>query len=466
MMVKHRILGEETIAAIATPLGVGGIGTIRVSGSDSLRILRRIFRKAGKRVSPQRFRSHRVVFGQVFSSGGNTPIDNCLATYMKGPSSYTGEDVVEIGLHGSIPILQEVLRLLITNGARLAVPGEFTRRAFLNGRLDLSQAEAVLDVVNARTSLGARRAVGQLEGTLSKAVNLIREKLLLFLAEIEAGLDFPDDVREQSHRMVCGRIAAAQASIRRLLATAEEGRIVREGARVAIVGRPNVGKSSLYNALLREERAIVTGEPGTTRDALEEELNIRGMPVRIIDTAGLRPPQGQAEAMGVACAQRKVREADLILLVVDGSRASARGDLKLCSLCHGQNIILVINKCDLPLRFRAGNKLGINSGARQVRVSALFGKGLRGLERAIFGALIGSNKSDIGQILINSRHQQCLLRAEKALREALVASREKQPMDIISIGIKDAVVALGEITGQVVTEEVLDKIFSQFCVGK
>jgi tRNA modification GTPase len=465
MMRTHREEGD-TIAAIATPLGTGGVGVIRVSGPESLRILKRIFHKAGKDSFPHKFCSHRAVFGQLFFSDKKQLIDNCLVTYMKGPHSYTGEDVVEIGLHGSVPVLREVLRMIIVKGARLAERGEFTRRAFMNRRIDLVQAEAVLDIIGARTIVGATRAAGQMAGRLSGEINAMREKLLLLLAEIEARIDFPEDLARLPAREIRNKISIIQKKVRQLLATAEEGRIMREGARVAIVGRPNVGKSSLYNALLREERAIVTEEPGTTRDVLEEGLNILGLPICVVDTAGLRVPRGRAEALGVERARGKGREADLVLLVVDGARSCGREDEKVFSFCQEKEVLLVINKCDLPVRFRVPEKIRYRCHGRRARVSALTGKGIGGLERLIFRQLTKSSGVKAGQILINLRHQQCLLRAEKALGEVLFARRKQLPDDMLAIGLKDAIMALGEITGAVVTEEVLDKIFSQFCVGK
>jgi tRNA modification GTPase len=393
-------------------------------------------------------------------------LDCGFAVYMKAPRSYTGEDVVEISVHSSLPVLQRILALAVDFGARLAERGEFTKRAFLNGKIDLAQAEAVLDLVRASTGLGASLAISQAGGALSKEIRRIRGRLLNVLAEVEVALDFPEEIFSVGQRGAREEIKKAQKEIAGLLATAEAGRIIKEGALVAIVGRPNVGKSSLLNALLREERAIVADEPGTTRDTVEEGLSVRGLPIRIVDTAGLRIPRGQAEKLGVARAHRAAEDADLILLVVDLSEPAKTKDKELLQRYRGKRVLVVLNKMDKPCRLNLAKDFSSVSESKKIRVSALLGRGIDRLEQKMYKTLLGKKTSDIGKVLINSRHRQCLSRAAKELFLAENSFKKGAPPDLITINLKEASAALGEVSGEVVSEEVLGKIFSEFCVGK
>lgn len=460
---KKDLFSHDTIAAIATPLGPGGVGVIRVSGKKSLSILRKIFRANKGRF---RLSSHKMIYGQVVLSGSKRPSDKGLAVYMKGPNSYTGEDVVELNLHGSVPVLRSILSHIIDLGARLARRGEFTKRAFLNGKIDLAQAEAVLDLVKSRTSFSASAAAGQLEGVLSKEVHLLREKLISLLAGIEVSIDFPDDISTQQVGKIRGVIDGAVAKIDTLLESSDAGRIVRDGALVAIIGRPNVGKSSLLNALLREERVIVTAEPGTTRDTIEEGINVLGIPVRAVDTAGLRKARGEAEARGIDRTHKSVGEADLILLVVDGSQPVKSEDQKLVRKYADRNLILVLNKSDKPSKLEIKKLLKGAQGLKRAKISALYGRRIKKLEALMYKALLGGFSTDIGSVLINSRHKECLQKARAELVLAAEALSKSTPIDLVAINLKEAIIALGEVTGEVVTEEVLTKIFDQFCVGK
>ena len=450
---------DDTIAAISTPLGEGGIGIVRLSGEKALPILRQLFRgvKGDGVLEPRR-----LTYGHIVDPASGEVIDEVLASYMRAPYTYTRQDVVEINAHGGIVPLRRILELTLRHGARLASPGEFTVRAFLNGRLDLAQAEAVLDIVQAKTEAGLRVAVDQLEGRLSQEVRATRARLVNLLAYLEASIDFPED--EVPLQDIAPVLEQVRAQIKQLLAHADQGIIYRQGVRAAIVGRPNVGKSTLLNALLRTERAIVTPIPGTTRDTLEETMNLRGIPLVLVDTAGIAATEDLIERLGVERSQEALRRADLALLVVDGSEPLTGADGEIAGLVGQRPAILVINKNDLP---QVVAELDLLPDAPRVRLSALTGEGLETLEEAMVEAVLSGRVVASDEPLIsNPRHKALLQRALEHLTSAQEAHGQEMPADFIAIDLTAAVNALGEITGETVSEDLLEAIFSNFCVGK
>ncbi|MFQ6057254.1 MAG: tRNA uridine-5-carboxymethylaminomethyl(34) synthesis GTPase MnmE [Anaerolineae bacterium] len=450
---------DDTIAAISTPLGEGGIGIVRLSGREALPILRQLFRGVrGDGV----LASRHLYYGHIVDPASGEAVDEVLVSYMRAPYTYTRQDVVEINAHGGIVPLRRILELTLRHGARLASPGEFTVRAFLNGRLDLAQAEAVLDIVQAKTEAGLRVAVDQLGGRLSQEVQAVRAQLVDVLAYLEATIDFPED--EVPPQDIAPALGRARARIEGLLAHADQGIIYRQGIRAAIVGRPNVGKSTLLNALLRTERAIVTPLPGTTRDTLEETMNLRGVPLVLVDTAGIAATEDLVERLGVERSREALRRADLALLVVDGSEPLTEADREIAGLVGQRSAILVINKTDLP---QALTSLDLLPDAPRVRISALTGEGLETLEEAMVEAVFSGRVVASDEPLVsNPRHKVLLQRALEHVASAQEAHGRGLPADFIAIDLTAAVNALGEITGETVSGDLLEAIFSHFCVGK
>ncbi|ACL23580.1 tRNA uridine-5-carboxymethylaminomethyl(34) synthesis GTPase MnmE [Chloroflexus aggregans] len=451
---------SDTIAAIATPPGEGGIGIIRLSGPDAQSIAVKIFRP----IRPGRLRSHRVRYGHVIGPDGNV-IDEALLTFMAAPHSFTREDVIEISCHGGALPVQLTLEAALAAGARLANPGEFTMRAFLNGRIDLSQAEATLDVIRAQTSAGLAVAQAQLGGWLAREVRVARAALLEPLAYITALIDFPEEGIEP--QAVAAPIAQALATVERLLASAEQGIVLRNGARVALVGRPNVGKSSLLNALLRVERAIVTPIPGTTRDTLEETANLAGVPVVLIDTAGMRNSTDPVEQIGVERAAAALASADLALLVFDAQQPLTDEDEAMLTTTADKPTIIVWNKCDDPAI------LPPTAPEHPHRVavaacSARYGHGIDELAKTIATTLLGGTLPAVGatHLVSNPRHRAALRRAAEYLRAAQETLNTNAATDLLAADLTGATNALGEITGETVGEDLLDVIFSRFCIGK
>ncbi|MFH1709624.1 MAG: tRNA uridine-5-carboxymethylaminomethyl(34) synthesis GTPase MnmE [bacterium] len=462
----------DTIAAIATPLGgEGGIGVVRISGPDSLKIIRSIFKPSSspKASAPlaqkEPLVSHKLYHGWILDR--SREIDQVVVSYMANPRSYTGEDVIEISCHGGGTVLKHVLELVVRAGARLAVRGEFTKRAFLNGKLDLAQAEAVIDLIKAKTREGSLLAASQMKGSLSSRIREIRGDLMGLLAEIEASIDFPDEVPDIDTKKAGKTLKSAINTINKLIDTAELGKIYREGVSIAIVGKPNVGKSSLLNALIREERAIVTDEPGTTRDIVEETLNIKGIPARVLDTAGIRHSRSKTEKLGIDRALKAIDAADMVLLLVDISQALTREDLDLIARTKDNKRMIVLNKADLPHRLKPKEVSLKAAGAQTVEVSALNGSGVGKLERAIFDT-VGSNKvvAENPEVMVNLRQKESLIRAKECLQRCLGSAEKRMQADFVSIDLKAAIAALGEVTGEIVSEEVIDRIFEEFCVGK
>ncbi len=452
-------LSEQTIVAPATAVGEGGIGIIRLSGTSAEPTLQRFFRP-GRPVDT--YASHRLYHGHIYNGCGEL-IDEVMAVVMRAPRSYTGEDVVEVHCHGGPLIVRRLLDLFIDAGLRLARPGEFTLRAFLNGRLDLSRAEAVIDVIRSRSEAASQLALRQMDGALSRTVYRLRDSLLEHLALLEAHIDFPEeDISPPTIARLSDDIARVRAEIGGMLAGFDAGRVLREGLNVLILGRPNVGKSSLLNALLGESRAIVTDIPGTTRDTVEESLVIGGIPVRLIDTAGVHDTGDPVEREGVRRAGAKCATADLVLLVIDGSVAPDADDRLALQMIHGQKCLLVVNKCDrqsvaLEEPF---------SALESINVSAKCGTGLDLLQERIAALFAGGGEISESTLVSDRRHREVLLRACEALGRFLAAVDSGHEPEFLALDLREALQALGEITGETTPDEILDQIFSRFCIGK
>jgi len=451
---------DDTIAAISTSLGEGAIGIVRMSGPDARRIVCNLFVPAQPAVSLQ---SHRLHYGRIVEPDTQQIIDEVLVTYMQSPRSYTREDVVEINCHGGIVALQRILHVCLHEGARQALPGEFTLRAFLNGRIDLSQAEAVLEVIRAKTDIGLRQAVGQLEGRLSARTKALRARLLDALAYLTATIDFTE--QDIPPREVGPDLIFVQNDLRDLLYSADRGIVYRHGVKAAIIGRPNVGKSSLLNALLRTNRAIVTPIPGTTRDTLEEVLNLDGVPVVLIDTAGLNlETDDTVERLGVERSRLALQQADVVLWVVDGSEPLTDADQAIASSLVGRPALIVVNKTDLPL---AAHINGLLPSSKRVQISALTGTGLPDLEHNVLEMVLGSGITANDSPSVNSvRHKDAIERALHHVGAAIESLERGLPADFVTIDLTAACDALGEITGEHVAEGLLETIFSNFCIGK
>lgn len=450
---------EETIAAIATPLGEGGLAVIRLSGPRALEVADRCFVPAGRSsCKPSQAPTHTIHFGHIERRGQR--VDEVLVGVMRAPRTFTREDVVEISCHGGLLPAKLVLEALLEQGARLAEAGEFTRRAFLNGRIDLAQAEAVADLIHSRTELALRAANEQLAGKLSQRINQLRDELLKTLAHVEAHIDFPDeDIAPDTQGQLQRRLEQGVAFMEELLRTAGEGRILRRGIRAAIIGRPNAGKSSLLNQLLGQERAIVSPIPGTTRDTIEETANIRGLPLVFIDTAGLREARDQIEAEGIRRSRQSFQQAELILHVFDASEPLTEADRQYLAEFAGKKRLLVRNKADLPVRLELPEP--------PVDVSCLTGQGIEALKDALKELVWrGEIKAEMLQVMINARHQDALNRARAASLRTLEALRGGQTLELVAVDLRIAVNAVGEIVGKTATEDLLDVIFSQFCIGK
>jgi tRNA modification GTPase len=443
---------DDTIVAVATPPGEGGVGIVRLSGPEAGPIGALLFRG--------RLRNRHAAFGHVVDPATGEIVDEAIGILMKAPRTYTREDTLELQTHAGAVCLRHVLELCLRCGARLAEPGEFTLRAFLNGRLDLSQAEFVLDVVRAKTDTGMRLAISGLNGRLSAPVKRIRAQLLDILAYLSARADFPDD--DVPERPLEEPIGACLAELESLLATADYGMVYRQGLSVAIVGAPNVGKSSLLNRLLREDRAIVTAVAGTTRDTLQETLNVRGVPIVLTDTAGLTTSDDPVEQMGVARSQAALGSSDALLIVLDASRAPTGAELTLLRDTAGRPRLLVHNKCDLePADLAAGQ------AESRLLVSALTGAGIAQLEQRLANLAAGGTAPPAdAAIVTNPRHKAALARAADHLQQALGGLKEAVPEDLAAVDLRAAVDAIGEITGESATEDLLDAIFRNFCIGK
>lgn len=461
----HLPTSDATIAAISTPPGAGGIGIIRLSGRQSLAILQKLFKPKDSGCS---FASHRLYYGHIHRPEDGKILDEVLAVYMAAPHTYTREDVVEIHCHGSFLVLNTVLELILTSGAVLASPGEFTKRAFLNGRLDLTQAEAVIDILAAKTRKGVDLAQEQLSGGLYRQIDPIRQSLVRMRALVEVAIDFPDeDVEIVDRRLLIEQLLLEVGGpLKRLVSNADRGRVYREGVAIVIAGLPNVGKSSLLNAILQEDRALVTAIPGTTRDSIEEIIDIFGIPVRIIDTAGIRDNACEVEVLGIQRAKELINKADLVVFLLDGSRPVTDGDLQLYEQIRHKPVLPVLNKIDI-----CGENMpdlsSFSGIGHYVPISAKKQSGIEELKKALFAAITsGSDQWEEGGCAPNFRHKQALLAALDSYERVLVSLQVGLTNDLIALDLQECLDAFAEIVGETTTEDILDVIFAQFCLGK
>lgn len=456
----------DTIAAIATPIGEGGVAIIRISGENALNIASKIFMPKND-YDIKNMKTYTMKYGNVLDLKSNEIIDEVILSYMKAPNSYTGENVVEINCHGGVVSTSSVLNQVIRAGARLAEPGEFTKRAFLNGRIDLSQAEAVMDIITAKTELSMKSAMLQSNGALSKSIAELRKYLLNVLASIEYAVDFTEDdediIDDNLLNEIKDGINKTIIKAKKLLSNADEGKIIRDGLNVVIVGKPNVGKSSLLNALLREKRAIVTDVPGTTRDVIEEYINLEGIPIRITDTAGIRYTEDIVEKIGVEKSKEKLEEADLIILMLDISRDITEDDQIIIDKIKDKKYIALLNKVDLDMNISQDILSQLNN---RISISAKTGEGIDCLKDEIKKLFFNGEIDSESLIISNTRHKQALYKAVENCDLALNKINANEYLDLISIYITAAMKALGEITGEELEEDLLNKIFSEFCVGK
>jgi tRNA modification GTPase len=454
---------DDTIAAIATPIGEGGLATIRLSGPQAIEIADRVFKPIGKSSSkPSQASSHTIHYGYIVRAG--KVVDEVMLAVMNKPRTFTCEDVIEIYCHGGILSTKLVLDTVLDQGARSAAPGEFTKRAFLNGRIDLTQAEAVADLISAQTELALESANAQLAGKLSQRINQLRDELVHTLSHIEAHIDFPDeDIAPDSAREINERMERGVKMMEELLQTAKEGQVLRRGARVAIVGPPNTGKSSLLNCLLGHDRAIVSTIAGTTRDTIAETANIRGLPIVFFDTAGLRDTSDVIEKEGVRRSRQALQSAELILLMFDSAMPLSPIELGYLKESESKPRIIVCNKIDLPRSLRLPEELK----APVVQVSCLNGRGLEALKDTIKKMIwSGQIQSNAVEATINARHQEALQRAKDSLNKSIATLRQSLAIELVALDLRIAVDAIGEIVGKTTTEDLLDKIFAEFCIGK
>ena len=456
---------EDTIAAISTAVGEAGIGIVRMSGKNSLEIANEVF--IGEKIESLNVAENRkLVYGHIVDR--DKKIDEVLIAKMKAPFTYTKEDMVEIYCHGGIISVKKVLELLLRKGARLSEPGEFTKRAFLNGRLDLSQAEAVIDIIKSKTDKSFEVSLNQLEGSLSKKIEDIRKIVLEMVAHVEVSIDFPEeDIEDITFDDLLESANTIKDSIKKLLSTADRGKILRDGLNTIILGKPNVGKSSLLNAVLRENRAIVTDIPGTTRDGIEEYVNIDGIPLKIVDTAGIRNTDDLVEKIGVDIAKKKVEESDLVIGVFDISRELDEEDYEIIKLIENKNAIIILNKTDLPSKYE-GNTIRERLRDKEIiETSINKGIGLESLENSIKNMFYsGEIEIESDLMVTNMRHKNQLEKALENIESAILDIENKIPLDCIEVDLKNCWENLGEISGDTISEDILDKIFSEFCIGK
>ncbi|WP_283625331.1 tRNA uridine-5-carboxymethylaminomethyl(34) synthesis GTPase MnmE [Clostridium butyricum] len=456
----------DTICAIATPIGEGGIAIIRISGEKALEIADKIFAPKSKK-DIKDMKTYTMRYGTIVDLDTKDIIDDVILSYMKGPRSYTGENVIEVNCHGGVVATNRVLNQIVKAGARIAEPGEFTKRAFLNGRIDLSQAEATMDIIKAKTELSMKSAMMQSKGALSKEIGELRKYLLNVLALIEYAVDFTEDdediVDDDLIAQIKDSITKTITRINSLLKNADEGKIIRDGLNIVIVGKPNVGKSSLLNSLLREKRAIVTDIPGTTRDIIEEYINLDGIPIKITDTAGIRDTEDTVEKIGVERSKEKIEEADLVILMLDTSRALDDEDRVIIDAINDKKYIALLNKVDLECKL---SEEVITSLKRTIEISAKTGFGIENLKEEIKNLFFNGEIDSESLIISNTRHKQALYRSLEDCNLALEKINLNEYLDLISIYITSAMRALGEITGDELEEDLLNKIFSEFCCGK
>ena len=451
----------DTIVAISTPLGEGAIGIVRLSGTDSFKIAQKIFK--GKDLNS--VASHTLNYGHIVDPDKDEILDEVMVGAMRSPKTFTREDIIEINTHGGIAVTNEILQLVIREGARLAEPGEFTKRAFLNGRVDLTQAEAVMDIIRAKTDKAMNIAVKQLDGSLSDLINNTRQEILNTLAQVEVNIDYPeyDDVEEATTEIIREKTTEFEALLTNLLKTARRGKILREGISTAIIGRPNVGKSSLLNNLLREEKAIVTDIEGTTRDVIEEYVNINGVPLKLVDTAGIRETEDIVERIGVERSRKALKEADLVLLVLNASEPLTDQDRQLLEISQDSNRIILLNKVDLPQQIELDE-----IPADHIKISVLKNQNINQIEDRI-NALFFENAGLVEQdatYLSNARHISLIEKAVESLQAVNEGLAMGMPVDLLQVDLTRTWEILGEITGDAAPDELITQLFSQFCLGK
>ncbi|MDN6731255.1 MAG: tRNA uridine-5-carboxymethylaminomethyl(34) synthesis GTPase MnmE [Atopostipes suicloacalis] len=457
----------DTIAAISTPPGEGGIGIVRLSGDEALTIAEKVYKQGKKSLADQP--SHTIHYGNIYHPKNGEKIDEVLVTVMREPKTYTREDIVEINTHGGIHVTNQVLQAVLSAGARLAEPGEFTKRAFLNGRIDLSQAEAVMDVIRAKTDRAMHNAISQLDGDLSKLIKNIRQEILETLAQVEVNIDYPeyDEVEEMTTKILKEKTLEVKAHLEEILETAKQGKILRDGLATAIIGRPNVGKSSLLNAFVRSDKAIVTSVAGTTRDIVEEYVNVKGVPLKLIDTAGIRDTEDEVERIGVSRSRNAIEEAELVLLIFDQSQKLTEEDLELLDLTADKDRLVILNKIDLEAELNIEKLEEKLEEEKILTISFTENKGIREIEDKIVDLFFtGQTGEKDATYISNVRHISLLESAVEALEEVLEGIELGMPVDLVQIDLTRAWNRLGEVTGDAVQDELITQLFSQFCLGK
>lgn len=458
----------STIAAISTATGVGGIGIIRMSGDDCFNILKKIFKPAKGSLEVEDIKGYTIKYGYIIDYKTNKKIDEVLVSFFKAPKSYTKENMCEINSHGGIIVERKILEQCLQNGANLAEPGEFTKRAFLNGRIDLSQAESVIDIINAKTEKEEVASFNQLQGSLSKKIEEVRGELLELMSDIEASIDYPEyDIEETTNEKALRVLKNVKNELEILENSFENGKILKEGVKTVIIGKPNAGKSSLLNNILNEDRAIVSDYAGTTRDTIEEFVNIDGIPLKIIDTAGIRKTDDYVEKIGVEKAISLIKEADLIIAIFDYSKKLDEEDYKVLELIRNKKSIILLNKCDLSQKNNETISYISKTDKTVIKASMKTKEGMENLYKTI-SMMFKNNELDFNDeiIVTNIRHKNLINKAIKNITETTTRIEQNIPIDIISIGIKDVLENLGEITGNCVSEDIINKIFSKFCLGK
>lgn len=453
----------DTIAAIATPIGEGGISIIRVSGENALEIVNKIFRGANL----NKVASHTIHYGHIIDYANKDVVDEVLVTVMLAPKTFTRENTVEVSCHGGLLVTQKILQLILDNGARMATPGEFTKRAFINGRIDLTQAESIMDIIEAKTDRARQVAMNQLEGGLLFEIRKLRQELLNTMAHEEVNIDYPEyDMDDVTSKEMYDKAQQVIKEIDKLLATAQEGKVVRSGLATAIVGRPNVGKSSLLNYLSKEEKAIVTNIAGTTRDTLEEYVSLKGILLKLIDTAGIRQTDDIVEKIGVERSKRAITESDLVLLLINSSEELTEEDQKLLELTQDKKRIIILNKADQVAKITKKDIQKITDSPI-VTISVLKKQNMIGLEEAIKSLFLQGITDSKSEVMVTNQRQNDLLRkAKQSLIEAIEAINDNMPLDLVQIDLKEAWDSLGEITGDTAPDELITQLFSKFCLGK
>lgn len=452
----------DTIVAISTPPGAGGIGIIRMSGDDSFHIIKKIFKPKNE----TSIQGYTMKYGNIID--GTKIIDEVLVSYFVAPKSYTTENMCEINTHGNNIILKQILELCIKNGATLAEPGEFTKRAFLNGRIDLLQAESVVDLINSKSDKEKQSAMNQLEGFLTKEINDIKKVILDNMADIEASIDYPEyDIEEKTNNQILNETKRIEEMLERLEKSFETGKILRDGVNVAIIGKPNAGKSSLLNAMLKEERAIVTDIEGTTRDTIEEYITIEGILFKIIDTAGIRESDNKIEKIGIDKSKKALREADLVIAIFDSTKELTKEDIEILDYVKNQNAIILLNKSDLQNNRLKDNMIIKNTNKDMIEISALKKQGLETLYKKMAELFrISEINTENASIITNIRHKEAIVKAKESIKKIVSTIEEEMPIDITAIYFKEALEELNKITGENVTEDIINEIFSKFCLGK